>query len=81
MRPKCFTMTTMVLFSAFEQTHCAMVICDSEWMTAYLSAHTVYHYKIQLFFVVVVFLIILGGIWPYWKMDPGKHNFHEILLF
>ena len=21
-----------------------------------------------------------GGIWPYWKMDRGKHNFHEILL-
>ena len=21
-----------------------------------------------------------GGIWPYWKMDTGKHNFHEILL-
>ena len=21
-----------------------------------------------------------GGIWPHWKMDTGKHNFHEILL-
>ena len=20
------------------------------------------------------------GIWPYWKADTGKHNFHEILL-
>ena len=23
----------------------------------------------------------LGGIWPYWKMDTGKHNFHEILSY
>ena len=21
-----------------------------------------------------------GGIWPYWKMDTGKQNFHEILF-
>ena len=41
--------------------------------TTYLSTHTVYQYKIQFF-------DYLGGIWPYWKMDTGKHNFHEILL-
>ena len=40
----------------------------------YLSTHTVYWYKIQ-------FCHYFGGIWPYWKMDTGKHNFHEILLF
>ena len=26
------------------------------------------------------FYFYFGGIWPYWKMDAGKHNFHEILL-
>ena len=40
---------------------------------AYLSTHTVYQYKIQFFHY-------LGGIWPYWKMDTGKHHLHEILL-
>ena len=38
--------------------------------SAYLSTHTVYQYKIHYF----------GDIWPYWKMDRGKHNFHEILF-
>ena len=33
----------------------------------YLSTHTVYLYKIHF-------------LWPYLKMDTGKHNFHEILL-
>ena len=28
----------------------------------------------------IFFIIFLGGIWQYWKMDTGKHNFHEILL-
>ena len=42
---------------------------------AYLSTRTVYQYKIQGFF-----LHYFGEIWPYWKMDRGKHNFHEILL-
>ena len=37
------------------------------------QTHTVYLYKIQFFHY-------LGGIWPYWKMDTGKHKFHEILL-
>ena len=40
---------------------------------AYLSTHTVYQHKIQ-------FLHYFRGIWPYWKMDTGKHHFHEILL-
>ena len=40
---------------------------------AHLSTHTVYRHKIQ-------FLRYFRGIWPYWKMDTGKHNFHEILL-
>ena len=45
----------------------------------YLSTHTVYRYK-RLKHKKI---IILGGyaiIWPCWKMDTGKHNFHEILL-
>ena len=41
---------------------------------AYLSTHTVYGYKI------LFFSHYFGGIWPYWKADTGKHNFHEILL-
>ena len=41
---------------------------------SYLSTHTVYWYKIQGF-------NYFGGIWPCWKMDTGKHNFHEILMF
>ena len=43
------------------------------WLYPYLSTYTVYLYKIQFFHY-------LRGIWPYWKMDTGKHNFHEILL-
>ena len=43
---------------------------------AYLSTHTVYQYK-----TVVVVFNYFGGIWPYWKMDTGKHNFHETLFF
>ena len=26
------------------------------------------------------FSLFWGGIWPHWKADTGKHNFHEILL-
>ena len=51
--------------------HCAEIMAIS---VAYLSTHTVYQYKIQLFFHY------FGRIWSYWKMDPGKHNFLEILL-
>ena len=40
---------------------------------SYLSTHTVYLYKIHFFHY-------FGGVWPYWKMDTGKHKFHEILL-
>ena len=36
--------------------------------SAYPSTHTVYQYKIHFFHY-------FGGIWPYWKMDTGKHNF------
>ena len=38
---------------------------------AHLSTHKVYQYKIQF---------LLFFLWPYWKMETGKHNFHEILL-
>ena len=38
----------------------------------YLSTYTGIKYKK---------IIILGGISPFWKMDTGKHNFQEILLF
>ena len=41
--------------------------------SSYLSTHTVYQYKINFFHY-------FGGIWPYWKMDTEKHNFHELLL-
>ena len=41
--------------------------------------------KIQLFTSIKIkiqffFSLFLGEIWPYWKMDTGKHNLHEILL-
>jgi len=42
-------------------------------MCPYLSTHTVYQYKIQVFHY-------FGGIWPYWKMNTRKQNFREILL-
>ena len=48
-------------------------VCVRACVRAYLSTHTVYWYKIQ-------FLHYFGRIWPYWKMDTGKHNFLEILL-
>ena len=41
----------------------------------YLSTHTVYQYKIKKF------SHYFGGIWPYWKMDTGKHNLYEIFCF
>ena len=47
--------------------------CWSIYFT-YLSTHTVHQYKIHFFHY-------FGGIWPYWKMDTGKHNFQEILLW
>ena len=28
----------------------------------------------------IFFFHYFGGIWHYWKMDTGKHNFHKILL-
>ena len=31
-------------------------------------------------FTGIKYFHYFGGIWPYWKMDTGKHNFHEILL-
>ena len=34
MSPKCFTMTTTALFPASKQTHCALAVCDSEWVTS-----------------------------------------------
>ena len=34
MSPKHTTMTNIVLFLASEQTHSALVVCDSEWVTA-----------------------------------------------
>ena len=33
--PKCFTMTTTALFPASKQTHCALVVCNSEWVTCF----------------------------------------------
>ena len=42
------------------------------WLRENASAGYQYQYKIQVFY--------FGDIWPYWKMDTGKHNFHEILL-
>ena len=35
---------------------------------------------IQFTSIKYFFFHYFGGIWPYWKMDTGKHNFHEILL-
>ena len=38
MRPMCFTLATIALLSASEQTHCALMVCDSEWVTAALHS-------------------------------------------
>ena len=38
MSPKCFTMATIVLFSASGPTHCTLVVCDSEWVSAALNS-------------------------------------------
>ena len=57
-------------WSYFRGLHCDL--SRNEWMTCkYLSTHTVYWYKI-------VFPLFGGYGHHYWKMDPGKHNFHEI---
>ena len=52
---------------------CVVVVVVVVVVCAYLSTHTVYQYKIHFFHY-------FGGIWPYWKTDTGKHNYHEILL-
>ena len=49
-------------------------------INAYLSTHTVYQYKILFFLGVGAGGGGGGRIWPYRKIDTGKHNFHEILL-
>ena len=36
--------------------------------------------KYSFSFIYLFIFVFFGGIWPYWKMDTGKHNFHEILL-
>ena len=38
MSPKCFTMATIVLFSASEPADCTLVVCDSEWVSAALNS-------------------------------------------
>ena len=38
MSPWRFTMATIVLFPASENTHCALVVCDTEWVTAALHS-------------------------------------------
>ena len=43
-----------------------------------LQCHTCQ--PIQFTCIKYNFFIILGGIWPHWKINTGKHNFHEILL-
>ena len=52
---------------------CIKMGSDESHFNAYLSTRTVYQYKIlkNHYF---------GGIWPYWKIDTGRHNFHEIVL-
>ena len=39
-----------------------------------------YLYSIQFTSIKYIKNHYFGEIWPYWKMDTGKHNFHEILL-
>ena len=60
-------------------THARTQVCmhahthTREIYSPYLSTHTVYlskKFKNHYF----------GGVRPYWKMDTGKHKFHEILL-
>ena len=46
---------------------------------SYLSTHTVYWYN------KIIKKSLWGGgggggVWPYWKMDTRKRNFHEVLL-
>ena len=40
MNPKSFTMATTALFSASEQTHCALVVCDPERLTVAVYLYT-----------------------------------------
>ena len=50
-------------FSALEQTHCAHVACDSEWVTAYVHMHVcVLHVSI----LTVGSFSIHNNIKPYW---------------
>ena len=57
MSPNCFTMATTVLFSASEQTHCALIICNTEWVT--VALHSVLWASTKV--VVALFSCYMAG--------------------
>ena len=57
---------------------CSIVKKDGKDAFLQWQSHTCQ--PIQFTSIKYFFFIILGGIWPFRKMDTGKHNLHEILL-
>ena len=56
-RTSCLTMATVALFSASEHTHCTLVVCYPEWMTAAL--HSVFWVSTKV--VTVMFSCYMAG--------------------
>ena len=61
MSSKRFTVATIAIFTASEQTHCALVVCDSEWVIVVL------HRAFTIFTKVDTALFLLLG-WCHVKL-------------
>ena len=55
--PNCLTMATIALFSASEQTHRALVLCDSEWVR--VALHSAVWLSMEV--VTVLFSCYMAG--------------------
>ena len=71
MSPERFTMATLclALFSASEQTHCTLVVCDSAWVT--VALHSAFWISTEVF-------TALFGCWHGWyhvKLLPFQRTF------
>ena len=55
-------------------------VCVRVWFVKCGVYHACQPIQFTSIKIKIQFFHYFGGIWPHWKMDTGKHNFHEILL-
>ena len=70
MSPRRFTMAAIALFSASEQTHCALIVCDSKWVT--VSLHSVFWLAAE---VVTVLVSCYIACWCHVTLLPSQQKF------